>query len=169
MAQRIGTLEQFSFIEGDELHPQRNIDKMSHGTPLCDDDRWDWLNVVREKAIELARRDGSLGVILTCSSLKRTYRDVLRRANEERDVQLFFIFLNVSQSELVRRMENRKGHYMKRSMLDSQLNDLEMPKDGQEDKTFVVDADKNIDETENAVLKIVASLLAKINKESSDA
>lgn len=180
VSQKISTLENFAFVEGDALHPKRNIDKMSAGVPLTDDDRWEWLRDVRTRAEELARRPGASGVVITCSALKRTYRQVLLRANHdhdddddddgrqergESDVVLFFIFLDVSKEELIRRMETRKGHYMKRGMLESQLRDLEMPADD-EPGTYRVDANKSVDETENGVLKIVASLLAKVNRKS---
>lgn len=165
VSQSISEIESFAFVEGDDLHPQKNIDKMSSGHPLTDEDRWDWLRDVKDKALELARQDGSLGVAITCSSLKRKYRDVLAQANREPDVALFFVFLKVSEAELVRRMESRKGHYMKRSMLDSQLRDLEMPGDD-EDRCYVVDADVSIAETTTGVLKVVANLMAKVNKES---
>lgn len=166
VSQSISEIESFAFVEGDDLHPQKNIDKMSSGHPLTDKDRWSWLEDVRAKALQLARQEGSLGVAITCSSLKRKYRDVLAQANQEDDVALFFIFLDVSHEELIRRMETRKGHYMKRSMLDSQLRDLEMPGED-EDRCFIVDANVSIPETTTGVLKVVAHLMAEVNKESA--
>lgn len=166
VSQSISQLESFAFIEGDSLHPQSNIDKMSSGKPLTDEDRWSWLDDVKTKSLQLARQKGSLGVVITCSSLKKRYRALLLTANEARDVALFFIFLSVEKEELVRRMESRKGHYMKRSMLESQLSDLEMPEKDEEERCFVVDANVGISETTVEVLKVVASVMAKVNKES---
>ncbi|CCG83538.1 Thermoresistant gluconokinase [Taphrina deformans PYCC 5710] len=165
ISQKISDIEQFKVIEGDELHPPANIEKMSNGQPLDDEDRWGWLNDVKDKAVELAQEKGALGVVITCSALKKKYRDILKDANKADNVELFFIFLNVGKDELVRRMETRVGHYMKRSMLESQLHDLELPRED-ESRTFIVDADKNIDETQNSVLKVVAAQLAIINKQS---
>lgn len=167
VSKNISDTESFAIIEGDDLHPPRNVEKMSAGHPLTDDDRWDWLNDVRSKALELAHKEGALGVVLTCSSLKKIYRDVLKKANEDKDVQLSFIFLNVEKKELIHRMETRSGHYMKKNMLESQLADLELPKDDEED-TYVVDAMQSIPETTTRVLRIVAKLLATINKKSAE-
>lgn len=152
IAQALSEMERFAYIEGDELHPPENIQKMSQGHPLQDDDRWPWLDRVRETAVSLARAPDALGVIVTCSSLKQKYRKILIQVNEgkEKDLELWFIFLNVSKGELVRRMESRKGHYMKLDMLESQLQDLEMP---EEDESYckVVDANKTLPDTEKAV------------------
>ena len=164
----ISEIESFAYIEGDDLHPQKNIDKMTAGEPLTDDDRWQWLSDLKDKSIELARKPDSLGVVVTCSSLKRKYRDILQQANREPDIALSFIFLKVSEDELIRRMDNRKGHYMKRSMLDSQLHDLEWPTPD-EPRTFVVDGNQGIEQSTTEALKTVASILAQVNKESTQA
>jgi gluconokinase len=106
------------FIEGDSLHPAENIAKMSAGTPLTDEDRWPWLaNIARATS---AKPDS----VVSCSALKRVYRDRLR---EGIGPQLRFICLMVSRAELERRMTARRGHFMPPGLLDSQLAALEPP------------------------------------------
>ena len=104
------------FIEGDAFHSQANIAKMTAGTALTDDDRRDWLLTLRGK---LAAREG--GAVLSCSSLKRAYRDLLRSAGG--DVR--FAHLAGERGLLLERVSNRPGHYMPPSLLDSQLDTLE--------------------------------------------
>lgn len=104
------------FIEGDAFHSQANIAKMTAGTALTDDDRREWLLILRDK---LAAREG--GAVLSCSSLKRAYRDLLRSAGG--DVR--FAHLAGDRDLLLERVSNRPGHYMPPSLLDSQLNTLE--------------------------------------------
>lgn len=110
----------WDFQEGDELHPQPNIDKMHAGIALDDHDRWPWLDRIagwigRENA------QGRNGVV-TCSALKRRYRDRLRRADEG----VRFVHIKVSRAELERRTRDRL-HFMPASLLDSQLQALEEP------------------------------------------
>ena len=104
------------FIEGDAFHSEANVAKMSAGIPLTDDDRRDWLLNLRDK---LAAREG--GAVLSCSSLKRAYRDLLRSAGG--DVR--FAHLAGPREVLLERVSNRPGHYMPPSLLDSQLSTLE--------------------------------------------
>lgn len=107
------------FIEGDVLHPQSNVRKMASGIPLTDEDRWPWLDKI---GAELAKAEQ--GVVVSCSALKQTYRDRLRRAV---DGPLAFIFLDGSLEVLRDHMGKRTGHFMPLSMLDSQLATLEPP------------------------------------------
>jgi len=104
------------FIEGDAFHSEANVAKMSAGIALTDDDRHDWLVTLRDK---LAARKG--GAVLSCSSLKRAYRDLLRSAGG--DVR--FVHLAGERGLLEQRVSNRPGHYMPSSLLDSQLRTLE--------------------------------------------
>jgi len=113
LAARLGV----PFIEGDAFHSAANVDKMSAGVALTDDDRRDWLLALRD---EIARHAHS-GVVLGCSSLKRAYRDVLRSGAA--DVR--FAHLSGSRALLTERMGHRAGHYMPLSLLDSQLATLE--------------------------------------------
>jgi carbohydrate kinase (thermoresistant glucokinase family) len=109
----------WDFAEGDDLHPPANVAKMAAGEPLTDADREPWLEAVAGW-IDDEISSGRHGVI-TCSALKRSYRDLLSRP------QVLFVYLSVPRTELEQRMRNRKGHYMPASLLDSQLNTLEPP------------------------------------------
>ena len=109
------------FLEGDDYHPVENVRKMSLGIPLTDDDRAAWLRALAHR-ISQARQPG-LGLVVSCSALKRSYRDVLRGA----DPDLQFIFLNGSRSLIEQRLASRRGHFMPASLIDSQLEILEEP------------------------------------------
>ncbi|EUC00215.1 carbohydrate kinase, thermoresistant glucokinase family [Rhizobium sp. CF080] len=111
-----------AFVEGDRLHPEVNVAKMAKGIPLTDDDRWPWLDLVGS---ELARATGrGESVVVSCSALKQTYRDRLRR---ESGGTLYFIFLTGDPKVLEQRMGARTGHFMPASLLQSQLATLESP------------------------------------------
>lgn len=180
------------FIDGDDLHPKSNVDKMSRGEALTDDDRLPWLQIIRQKAIqitthpehssttlrELSSRDEPVkeerkvremaevletskqetstdylnepsssrgdtqaddkteveskkssiarACVIACSALKRQYRDLLR-GNPSNDLHVIHIYLQTHPSELRRRMHERRNHFMKESMLQSQLASLEEP------------------------------------------
>jgi gluconokinase len=107
---------QVKFVEGDSLHPPANIAKMSSGQPLNDEDRWPWLSKVGESL------RGSEGIITSCSSLKKIYRDLIV-AEAARPVM--FIHLDGPREVLAARIAARKGHFMPPSLLDSQLATLE--------------------------------------------
>jgi carbohydrate kinase (thermoresistant glucokinase family) len=108
------------FVEGDTLHPPRNVALMAAGTPLTDEDRASWLD-------DIASRFGALeadtGLIVSCSALKRIYRDRLRAACPD----LRFIHLHGDKALLEQRLQYRTGHYMPPSLLTSQLQTLEPP------------------------------------------
>ncbi|MDN2712195.1 gluconokinase [Janthinobacterium sp. SUN118] len=106
------------YVEGDELHPPGNVAKMSAGVPLDDGDRAGWLAALREH-IATARAQGS-GLVVSCSALKRAYRDLLR----EGDPALRFAHLDGPRDVLERRVQ-RPGHFMPPSLLDSQLRTLQ--------------------------------------------
>jgi gluconokinase len=110
------------FIEGDQLHPASNVEKMSKGIPLSDADRMPWLDLIGD-AMKDALAKGE-GVIVTCSALKRLYRERLRAAAGG---NLFFVYLEGSRELLTERMGHRKGHFMPSSLLESQLETLEAP------------------------------------------
>lgn len=111
----------YRFIEGDELHPADNVAKMSAGIALTDEDRWPWLERVAE--VLYAAQDGE-GCIVSCSALRRSYRDLLRTRTGDR---LLFIFPRVSPETLRARLKARPNHYMPPSLLDSQIATLELP------------------------------------------
>lgn len=107
------------FAEADEFHPKANIDKMSAGIPLDDDDRAPWLALIRDWITREA--EAGRNVVVTCSALRRRYRDVLREARA--DVR--FIQLDAPIAVIGERMARRKGHYMPASLLQSQYEALE--------------------------------------------
>lgn len=109
----------WTYVEGDELHPAANVEKMRAGTPLTDDDRWPWLRKIGEWIDEHGAQGKS--AVITCSALKRSYRDLLREGRP--GVQ--FCHVDVSREQLETRLEQRQGHYMPASLLQSQLDTLQ--------------------------------------------
>ncbi|WP_250452237.1 gluconokinase [Caballeronia sp. ATUFL_M2_KS44] len=109
------------FTDGDAFHSAANKEKMHRGIPLTDDDRWPWLKTVRA-AIEEKQRAGETAVF-TCSSLKRSYRDVLR----DGDKDVCFVYLQGTMDVLRERLGHRTGHFFDPSLLQSQLDTLEEP------------------------------------------
>lgn len=127
---------------------------MSRGIPLSDDDRWDWLAALRVLA-DQELRTGHRGVVVSCSALKHAYRDVIRiLPNERQGVFLRFIYLKVSPEVLLARIKARNGHFMKVSMLKSQLGSLEEPLASETD-VITVDADVDLSDVANAVISSV--------------
>lgn len=130
-------------IEGDAFHPDRNIQKMSSGQPLTDKDRASWLRAL-EKRLQRAKADGE-HPILTCSALKRDYRDGLRHALPG----VAFAYLQLSPAAAAERMARRRGHFMPASLLDSQFADLEEPLD--EPLTLILDGGQSVGELASAI------------------
>ena len=118
LGQVLGAALGWPFVEGDTLHPPANIAKMAAGLPLSDADRMPFLDNV---AHAIATRRTNL--VISCSALKRSYRDVLRRA----DPQLLFVLPGLSREQLQGRLQGRSRHFMPPALLDSQLADLEPP------------------------------------------
>ncbi|PBD21651.1 gluconokinase, partial [Pseudomonas aeruginosa] len=110
-------------IEGDSFHPAANIRKMSAGIPLTDDDRAGWLDTLAEQ-LRQAVAAGKLPV-LTCSALKRAYRDRLRRAVPG----LGIVYLELTPAVAAERVAQRPGHFMPATLIDSQFAALEPPLD----------------------------------------
>jgi len=110
------------FVEGDGLHPPDNLQRMAAGTPLTDDERRGWLIAIAARLRE-AKRAG-VGLVVSCSALKRSYRDLLRSVGEA-DVR--FVYLAGSRALLAKRLAQRRGHFMPPSLLASQLAILEEP------------------------------------------
>lgn len=118
VAERLATSLDLVFAEGDDYHPAANVDKMRSGAALTDEDRWPWL----EALADWTKEQGGVGqsTVVTCSALRKVYRDVLRKA----DPETFFIYLFGSEELLRRRMEARQ-HFMPASLLRSQFDTLE--------------------------------------------
>ena len=113
---------QWIYEDGDWLHPKANIEKMHHGEPLNDEDRWPWLRAIAEW-IDATRHAGGHGVV-ACSALKRAYRDIL--IGDRRDVRL--VFLKGDRDLIGRRIAARADHFMPTTLLDSQFAALQEPK-----------------------------------------
>lgn len=104
------------YHDGDDLHPQSNIDKMSAGQPLTDEDRWPWLQLVGQWLA-----DHPDGGIIGCSALKRSYRDMIRESAPD----LVFVHVHGAPELLHDRMQHRSGHFMPADLLKSQFDTLE--------------------------------------------
>lgn len=135
------------YVDGDDLHPPANVDKMRQGIPLTDSDRWPWLDRVAE-----CLRDRE-PVIVGCSALKRAYRDHIRAGVRGK---VAFVHLSGSRDLIAARMAARTGHYMPLSLLDSQFAALERPGP---DEAFTVDIDQAL---EDIVARILAALKGEV-------
>ena len=113
LAQRLGC----EFLDGDDFHPPENVARMASGTALTDEDRWPWLEILNEKL------KGKESVVLACSALKQSYRDVLAR-----DIaRCTFVFLSGGLELIRARLGERQHRYMPASLLESQFATLEPP------------------------------------------
>jgi len=106
------------FIEGDSLHSVENVEKMRSGIPLTDADRWPWLDAVGRRLAD----EGA--VVVSCSALKRAYRERLRVLAGR---PITFVFLQGTRATLAARLSERSGHFMPSALLDSQFATLELP------------------------------------------
>ena len=134
IGQALATACGVAFVEGDQFHPAANVAKMSAGLALNDDDRADWLLALQAKVGEA--RQAGVGLVLSCSSLKRRYRDLLRAA----DPALRFAHLSGDRELISGRMQARVGHYMPPSLLDSQFKDLQPLQDDEAGITLAITA-----------------------------
>jgi gluconokinase len=107
------------FAEGDAFHPAANVARMHAGVALTDDDRWPWLEALAGWIGE--QEAAGLDAVVTCSALKRSYRDLLRAGHPS----VWFAHIDVPARVLTDRLEHRAGHYMPLSLLGSQLATLE--------------------------------------------
>lgn len=128
LAARLGA----AYLDGDDLHPPANIEKMRRGEPLSDDDRRPWLTLVGER---LAKPHGIL--VLGCSALKRRYRDHIRKTA---GAPVVFVHLSGTRDLIAARMAARAGHFMPPSLIDSQFDDLEPPAADENAMTVDIDA-----------------------------
>ncbi len=141
LAQSLG----WAFIEGDVFHPPENVQRMAHGIALTDADRALWLERL---ALELKDQSRiNAGVVLACSALKKTYRDVLRRGWPD----ALFLYLHGSPELIGQRLSARKDHYMPSSLLQSQFEALEPP--GHTERAWRYGIDQSPQEIVDDVLK----------------
>lgn len=108
------------FFDGDDFHPQANIDKMASGQALNDNDRYDWLAALNQ----LAKNNKTKGAIIACSALKEKYRVQL---SSKIEVKTVFIYLKGTFDEIKSRLDSREGHFMTSTLLKSQFDTLEAP------------------------------------------
>nr|WP_275003680.1 gluconokinase [Promicromonospora iranensis] len=147
LAGRLGA----SFAEGDDFHSPANVAKMAAGHPLDDDDRWPWLNGIRDWfAKELAE---GRSAVVPCSALRRSYRDLLGTAGADTAGSVRFVHLTGSYELLHERIQGRAGHFMKPEMLDSQLAALEPLQD--DEPGFVVDITSRPDQIVEEALRLL--------------
>jgi gluconokinase len=139
LANRLG----WYFIDADEFHTPANIEKMRHGIPLGDVDRAPWLAAIHEATLEQVRKGQN--VVLACSALKSSYRDILGRG-----VDLRVVYLRGGFDQLYPRLKKRRGHFAGKDLLASQFRTLEEPIDA-----VVVDA---MDPANQIVAKILSSV-----------
>lgn len=139
------------FADADDFHPPANIEKMSSGQPLDDDDRYPWLEAIGEWLFE--KRD--TGGVMACSALKRKYRDQLRRHCSAVE----FVHLSGTPEVIAKRQASRPGHFMPASLLASQFDTLE-PLDSDE-RGVVIEVDQSVDD-------IVAAYIAESNRRTAE-
>jgi gluconokinase len=142
---RIGADLGCPVLEGDAFHAAASVAKMKAGTPLTDEDRWPWLDRLGTAIGEAAAPHGV--AVAACSALKRSYRERLSAASS---VPLCFVLLETSFAEIDRRLKARCGHYMPRSLLESQVATLERP--GSDERAVILDAAKPIPDLAAEVL-----------------
>lgn len=139
---------------------------MARGIPLTDADRWDWLTLLREEATRRLA-SGDQGVVLTCSALKRKYRDVIRVASYfSHDVLVHFIYLHATEAVLLQRVGARQNHYMHANMVHSQFEALEEPGEMETD-VLTVDVSGSIEQVEeDALAKIRLAVQRELDRDS---
>uniref|UniRef100_A0A8H7Y218 Gluconokinase n=1 Tax=Psilocybe cubensis TaxID=181762 RepID=A0A8H7Y218_PSICU len=172
----------FAHIEGDDLHPRANVEKMSAGVPLGDGDREPWLARVRAEGVRVLvegeKGKGCRGVVVSCSALKAYYRDILRGKRPlsspsslsaptptptHAEIQTYFVHISGSPALLLERMEKRPGHFMKAPMLASQLRTLEDP--AGEPGVVVVDLERGTGEQVREALRGLRGVVPGEGKE----
>ena len=146
VAQHLHGSTGFPYAEADDFHPQSNIQKMESDIPLTDDDRWPWLRALRDWISE--HGDAGESTVVTCSALKRAYRDLL----SETHGNVLFVHLTGPMELIANRMELRSGHFMPRSLLPSQFDTLETLEG--DENGITLDISQTIEELDKQVLAI---------------
>ena len=146
---RLAEVLDWDFVDGDDFHPDANVEKMSRGEPLTDEDRRPWLRSIREFIDERLASDDP--AIVACSALKPSYRDVL--LDNAEDTHL--VYLRGDYDLIRERMEARADHFFDADMLDSQFETLEEPSTGE---AVIVDIDASPDEIVQSICDRVPDL-----------
>lgn len=143
-----------AFLDGDFLHPRSNIEKMAEGHPLNDDDRRPWLQSLNDAAFAMQRTNDIS--IIVCSALKKSYRDILRKDNDN----LSFVYLKGEFETIESRLKARKGHFFKPQMLVTQFATLEEPGSDEPD-VLVVDINHSLEEVVAATVATIEGAIKK--------
>ena len=149
LAERLG----WSYEDGDRFHPASNVAKMSAGHPLTDEDRWPWLQAIADEIDRVCRAGEH--VVIACSALKRSYRDVLVHGRSDVHV----VYLNGTEELIANRLAQRKGHFMPPGLLASQFKTLEPPDLDENPMTMSIDA---------SVAQIVDGIVSQLGLSPTD-
>ena len=149
LSQRTGWV----FYEGDNFHPPENVEKMSRGIPLNDEDRLPWLLALRDLIDEVLSNQSH--AIIACSALKAAYRELLQGEHKE----IFWVYLKGDYAQIWSRMQQRQGHFMKAQMLRSQFETLEEP-----EKALTV----SIAESPEVIVNQIVNYLEILKNQSND-
>jgi gluconokinase len=155
LAERLG----WRYEDGDKFHPTSNVAKMSAGHPLTDEDRWPWLQAIADE-IDRACKAGE-HVVIACSALKHSYRDVLVHGRTDVGV----VYLRGTQELIAGRLAQRKGHFMPPGLLASQFKTLEPPDTDENPMTVPIDASvEEIVDDIASQLRLSASRIPRRNR-----
>lgn len=135
-----------AFMDGDDLHPSANINKMSKGIPLTDEDREGWLDIIVRECVAIIQNGKQM--VITCSALKRKYRDKLRSGV----ASVTFVYLKAAYDKVFQQLEGRQDHFMPVSLLKSQFAVLEEP-GKQEDDVLTIEVQESLDDTVAVILR----------------
>ncbi|KAF3763346.1 hypothetical protein M406DRAFT_94350 [Cryphonectria parasitica EP155] len=154
-----------TFLEGDDFHPRANIEKMHRGEPLTDDDRKGWLFALRDHETYHPTGAGedkkTLHLAITCSALKRQYRDVLRQGSAQSpNLRVRFVYLDAPEEVLMDRARRRKGHFAGENLVHSQFLSLERPGVEEED-VVLVNVDRPLEDGEKEAVERVREILER--------
>lgn len=138
IADQLAKRLRWTYEDGDRFHPAGNVAKMSAGHPLTDEDRWPWLQAIADEIDRACKANEH--VVIACSALKRSYRDVL--VHGRRDVRI--VYLNGTQELIAGRLAKRQGHFMPPGLLASQFKTLEPP--GADENPVIVSIDASVEE-----------------------
>jgi gluconokinase len=138
IAEKLAERLDWIYEDGDRFHPASNVAKMSAGHPLTDEDRWPWLQAIADEIDRICKAGEH--VVIACSALKRSYRDVL--VHGRRDVRI--VYLDGTQELIAGRLAARKGHFMPPGLLASQFKTLEAP--GADENPVIVSIDASVEE-----------------------
>jgi len=151
IAELLNTHLHWPYQEGDDLHSAANVEKMKHGIPLNDADRMPWLHAIRDWIV--ARVDANEPGIVTCSALKRSYRDLLVVDSS----RVRILYLHTDEATIEEHLRRRTGHFMPPTLLDSQLKTLEEP--AADEHPITIEVLETADETVASILDALKPII----------